>query len=221
MKPPVQPGETAVQAAPRTLPAMGARPPSVVGALPARGLRGLLRGAVVPYLSRQVHGVGQAGAAGVALLVFAVTFFFGAAAPLRGELADLQSTLDGAQGSQPRTRPTVATPQAELKDFVTRLPQRRELPALTAQIVTLAQSAGLSLDRGTYDSSTTRSGQLVRARMAFPVHGRYPDIRRFIDTTLATIPGAAVDALRFERKQIGDAEIDADIRFAIYLRGGP
>jgi hypothetical protein len=168
-----------------------------------------------------VQGVGPAGAAGVALLVFAGAFFFGAATPLRGELADMQAALDGAERSSAQSRPAGATPRAQMQDFVTRLPARRELPALTAQIVTLAQSAGLSLERGTYDSTATRSGQLVRARMSFPVHGRYPDIRRFIDATLATIPGAAVDALRFERKLIGDAEVDADIRFAIYLQGRP
>jgi len=27
--------------------------------------------------------------------------------------------------------------------------------------------------------------------------------------------------LRFERKDVGAAEIDADIRFALYLRAGP
>jgi len=58
-------------------------------------------------------------------------------------------------------------------------------------------------------------------RMTFPVHARYPDIRRFVDTTLATLPGAAVDGLRLERKDVAAAEIDADIRFALYLRRSP
>jgi hypothetical protein len=79
----------------------------------------------------------------------------------------------------------------------------------------------LALERGTYDLAPMRSGHLVRARMTFPVHGRYPDVRRFVDTTLATIPGAAVDGLRLQRKDIGAVEIDADIRFALYLRAGP
>jgi hypothetical protein len=35
------------------------------------------------------------------------------------------------------------------------------------------------------------------------------------------VPGAAVDGLRLERKDIGAAEIDADIRFAVYVRGTP
>jgi len=54
--------------------------------------------------------------------------------------------------------------------------------------------------------------------MTFPVHGRYPDIRRFIDGTLATVPGVGVEGLRLERKDIAAPEVDAEIRFALYLR---
>jgi Tfp pilus assembly protein PilO len=176
---------------------------------------------VVPYLSRQVQTLGRAGVAGVMLLVFAVAFFVGANAPLQGELEELRDTLDTARTAHAGQLPAVTAHNAELDNFMAHLPLRSELPALTLLITTQATKAGVELERGTYDVVVTPSGRLARARLSFPVHGRYPDIRRFIDGTLAAIPGAAIDALRFERKNVGDAEIDADVRFALYLRTAP
>jgi len=215
----VEPQDNALRTAPRAVAPEGARPRVARRTEPPRGLRQIMQGAVVPYLKQQVQSVGPAGVAGVALLAFAAAFFFGANSPLKGELTQLQSTLESLQSNR-ASRPSTATPapQSELNAFVKRLPARAELPALTGQIVEKATAAGIVLERGTYDFTVSHSGQLVRARLSFPVHGSYPDIRRFIDATLASVPGAAVDALRFERKNVGDAEVDADIRFAIYLR---
>ena len=197
------------------------RPPAVSRPrVPVRGLGKFVQGSLTPYVSRQVQAAGRTGVVGAALLVFAAGFFFSANSPLRSELAGLQSTLDAARASSHALLASLPAPQSELDAFVKRLPGRAELPALTGQIVAQAAAAGIALDHGTYDIAVTHSGQLVRARLSFPVHGRYPDIRRFIDATLAAIPGAAIDALSFERKTVGDAEVDADVRFAIYVRAG-
>jgi len=213
--------QVGVRMAPRALAAGGTR--GLVANQPAspRSLPQRLRGAVVPYLSRQVQSVGSAGVAGVALMVFAVAFYFGANSSLHNAVADLQSTLDTAQSVRTGPRSAAPAPPSELQAFVKGLPMRSELPALTGLIVAQAAAAGISLERGTYDFTVSHSGSLVRARMSFPVHGRYTDIRRFIDGTLAALPDAAIDGLRFERKDVGAAEIDADIRFALYLRAGP
>jgi hypothetical protein len=204
--------EPAVRAAPLT--------PSAVPR--ARALQTLVSGSVVPYVSRQVQYAGRTGVAGLALIVFALAFFIGANSPLRSHLVELQADVEDAQRPHARAEARLAqSPRAELQAFVSRLPARSELPVLTEKIVAQAATAGIALERGTYDFTVTHSGRLVRARMTFPVHGRYPDIRRFVDGTLAAIPDAAVDGLRLERKDIAAAEIDADIRFAIYLRSGP
>jgi hypothetical protein len=148
-------------------------------------------------------------------MVFAVAFFCAANSPMKGQVAELQSSLDRAQQTRAHARATTAP---SVDSFINELAGRAELPALTAKIVAAASAAGVVLERGTYDVTPTRTGLLVRVRMTFPVHARYPDIRRFVEATLTTIPGAAVDGLRLERKDIAAAEVDADIRFAVYLR---
>jgi len=213
---------SSLQAVAAPVAADGARPGLVPHAAPpARGLSGMFNRTLVPFLSRQVQTVGSTGAAGVALLVFAAAFFFGANAPLRTELGELQSTVDAGRAERAEAQAmSPAEVQGSLPAFIEHLPARSELPSITDQIVAQATAAGLTLERGTYDFTVMHSGRLVRARMAFPVHGRYPDIRRFIDATLAAVPGAGIDGLRFERKDVGSAEVDADIRFAIYVRAG-
>ena len=69
------PASTELRPAPRALAARA--PQALVANEPAapRGLARVVRGAVVPYLSRQVQGLGRAGLAGVMLVVFAIAFF--------------------------------------------------------------------------------------------------------------------------------------------------
>jgi len=173
---------------------------------------------LAPYLARQLQYVGRTGTAGAGLIVFALAFFCGASYPLKNQLAELQSSVDRAGQARAETR---GTPPPAVDSLLNNLPAQAELPVLTEKIVAAASAAGIALERGTYDVTTTRTGRLVRVRMTFPVHARYPDIRRFVDATLATLPGAAVDGLRLERKDVAAAEIDADIRFALYLRRSP
>ncbi len=211
-------------AAPATLPA--AHDGSPAAPVVRAGGRGrfpeLVSRHVVPYISHQLHYVGRTGVIGIALLLSAVVCFLSANVALRSQISQLETDLAGArQLHGANASMGDLSPAARLKTLMTKLPLRSELPAVTEAIVAQAATAGLALERGSYEVNVVRSGQIVRARLTFPVHGTYPAIRKFIDGTLATVTGAAVDGLRLERKEIGAAEIDADIRFAVYLRNGP
>jgi Tfp pilus assembly protein PilO len=194
----------------------------VAPALYSRGRRLARRFAtvVVPNLSHRVQYVGRVGVIGVALLVFSVVCFLSANSPLRHQLAGQQSDLAKTQQDQLARHRTGAdlTPTAQLQTFVSKLPARAELPAITEQVVAQASAAGLALERGSYDFTVTHSGKIVRARLSFPLQGTYPNIRQFVNRTLAAIPGAAVDGLRLERKTIGSSEISAEVSFAVFLR---
>jgi len=152
----------------------------------------------------------------------ALAFFVGTNVPLRHQVVTLQQELEAAKQarleSAANARPA---PDTDARLFLERLPARGQLPQMTETILAQASASGIALERGTYDFSVMPSRRVVRARMTFPVHGKYPDIRRFVDGTLAALPSAAVDGLRLERKDIGATEIDAQVRFAVYLREAP
>ncbi len=171
---------------------------------------------VAPYIAYQVQRGGRAGVMGIALIIFSLVCFVSANSPLRNQLADLQTEISTAHASQVVADTVVR--EVPSKTLISNLPSRAELPAVTEQIVARADAAGLALEQGSYEVKVVGSGEIARASLTFPVHGGYPNIRRFIDETLAVIPGAALDGLQLQRKEIGAAEIDAEIRFAVYLR---
>jgi hypothetical protein len=204
------------------------RPNGIVGRLPAPAahVTSFVRRAssqLVPYITHQVHYVGRAGIVGITLIVFSAVCFVSANAPMREQLTDLQSEYSSAQQLHAKTgdERSAPSPKERRAALEGKLQPRAELPAVTETIVAQAAKAGLALERGSYTVDVVRSAQLVRARLTFPVHGSYPKVREFIDGTLAAVAGATVDGLRLERKEIGAPEIDADIRFVVYLKNTP
>ncbi len=172
------------------------------------------------YLSRRAQYVGRIGIVGVSLIVFAIVTLLTANWAQHLQLTELRSDLATAQ--EMATARRLAGPDLSgaegLQTFVRKLPARSQLPVITEGIVKQAAAAGLVLERGSYDFTVTRSGQIVRYRMTFPVLGGYPNVRSFIDGTLAAIPNVGVDGLKLERKNIGAGEVEADIRFAVFMR---
>ncbi|MGH8263404.1 MAG: type 4a pilus biogenesis protein PilO [Steroidobacteraceae bacterium] len=197
--------------------------PTVVPTPPGTALASVISTRVITYLSHQAHYVGRAGIIGVALLIFSLICFLSANSPLHGQLTQLRADLASAQQTQTaRSRAGLdLTPRVQLQTLIAKLPARAELPAITERIIAQADSAGLALERGSYGVDVVQSGAIARARIVFPVHGSYPNIRSFVDGTLSAVPGAAVDGLRLERKEIGASEVDAEVRFAVYLRNSP
>ena len=167
----------------------------------------------LPMMQYQFNRVGRSGLAGAAMSLFAAIFLFAAVLPQQREISALRAELRDAQRRGPDL-----SPHLKLNRFLDNLPRRSELPSIAGKIFKLAQGAGVTLERGRYELTPLHSGHLARYRMSFPIKGSYPSIRQFIDSTLTAIPSAAVDGFRIERKAVGDANVDADLRFSIFVR---
>ena len=212
----VDPIEPETQAA-VPVPAAPLAAPLAAPALPRPLLNVRIRTAAVrsiPMLIYQVNRLGRAGTAGAGLMLIAAIFTLTAVLPQYREIAALREEIHGAQ----LAGTTDPSPHVRLGRFLDRLPKRSELPGIAGQIFKLAATAGVTLDQGRYELTPMHSGKLARYRMSFPIKGPYPNIRQFIDATLSTIPSAAVDGMRIERKTTGDANVDADLRFSIFVR---
>jgi hypothetical protein len=57
-----------------------------------------------------------------------------------------------------------------------------------------------------------------RYELEFPLKAEYPKVRDFINRTLNAVPSAGLDKLRIERKAVGDALVNADVRFVVFVR---
>ena len=195
----------------------GPRPPaavSIAARAPAiKSIRVALARSL-PMAAYQFNRIGRSGVAGTGLILFAGIFLYAAVLPQYREISALREEIREAQ----RRGPTDLSPHVRLNRFADNLPKRSELPRIAGQIFKLAASAGVTLDRGRYELAPLHSGHLARYRMSFPIKGPYPGIRQFIDATLNAVPSAAVDGFRIERKAAGDANVEADLRFSIFVR---
>lgn len=159
----------------------------------------------------QLRRLGSATLGGIVALVAAATIFISYNLQQGATLSALQAQIAHA--------PTVIAPATPKGAALASLPLRSEAPDVVAKIYEEAKAAGVELPRGQYEYVPPRDGVAARYRLTFPVHASYPQIRGFLDRTLIALPAVAVEALRIERKTVGDGSVDAEVKLAAYVRG--
>jgi Tfp pilus assembly protein PilO len=200
----------------------GLRSPAPLARAAAPGLARRLLGRLgqdwLPRAAWSISRTGRSGLVGVALLLSAAVFLVSTHLRLVAEVEALRADLAVARGKAQAVAPDAAVdPAATLRA----LPGRDEVPALLGQLFGQAAAARLAIDTAKYEISSTKSTSAVRYQIAFPVTGPYPQIRAFIDATLATMPALAISDLSLERKSIGDGTVEALLRVDLYTRSGP
>jgi hypothetical protein len=195
-------------------PSSAPAPVGLAAAVPVRKFMGIALARAVPMVMYQMNRIGRNGMAGSALILFTAVFFFSAVLPQFQQIAALKSDILQAQPHAGAG----TTPPVRLNKFLDSLPKRSDLPQIAAQIFGLAAVAGVTLERGRYELTPMHSGHLARYRMVFPIKGRYPAIRHFVDATLMAIPSAAVEGLRIERKSVGEDNVEVELGFSVFVR---
>jgi hypothetical protein len=115
-----------------------------------------------------------------------------------------------------------ATPDQNLAAFQRTLGERRYVEQQVRTLFGLAAKAGLSLQQGDYRSGYDQGARVHTYQVTLPVRGSYKSVWRFAMMALAAIPFASLDEVSLRREAVGEATIDARLRFTLYLReGGP
>jgi hypothetical protein len=169
-------------------------------------------------LLRQVLEVlGPAGVVGLGVLLFAGAFFFSALDPAEREV---QAQALGAERLRTRTlaQPGAASDAGDdLRRFYALFPPTERLSGELERLYALARKANVELQQGEYRLEAKNPG-LAAYHISLPIRGAYPQIREFVAATLAEVPIASVDALRFERKKVGETSLEAQVRLTLYFR---
>ena len=160
--------------------------------------------------------LGPAGVAGIGLLVFCVPLYLGSVAPAEREVAR-RTAAAAAQRAKLPTQP-VAAPEgvAELERFYRHFPTLDGLQGELEAVYAHARASRLQLSQGEY--RLEKGPGLAAYRVTLPVRGSYAQLRQFVGHILKEMPTASLDALRFDRKKAGDAQVEAQVRLTIYLR---
>lgn len=184
---------------------------------------GTARNAVVRFeraalwCRRGIGAAGPIGWAGLGTLLVAFVAAWSVLLPQQENLSALRERLLAAQSRSRDGAEQAASPARQSSEFLRRLPTRSDVPAILGVVLEQAQSAELGLESGSYEWRPAREGAFAQYRIALPVHGSYPSIRRFVEATLAAAPPVALESLRIARDDIEESVVDAEISFVIYL----
>lgn len=185
-----------------------------------------LRGSFGPldtrYLMRRAPVLlGWPGVAGIALLLACCVFYFSTIQQAQEKLAStrlgvlaLQDQLKSAGNGQAADQ---HTPEEQVARFYRLFPRNKDLPQCMEKIFASAQSQGIGLEQGEYKVTRDKEGRLVRFQMTFPVRGDYPRIRKFLTSLMADIPALSLQQVKFKRQKVGDAMVEANINFVLFL----
>lgn len=161
--------------------------------------------------------IGAAGVLGLGVLVFCIPFYLTAVAPAERELEAQRSAAKRLKARSPY-QPVSSDNRAEkLRRFQNLFPPVEQLTDELEHLYSLARNAKLELQTGEYRLEARGPG-LAAYRVTLPIRGAYPQIREFIGAVLEDMPIASLDALRFERKKVGEAQLEAQVRLTIHFR---
>jgi hypothetical protein len=180
-------------------------------------------GLVIWRLRRLARAISLPAALAVGLLAFEAAFYFSAMAPVLDEQAKLRSevALLGQTSAQSRGHATpISDPRTELAEFYAALARPANAPDLLRRLHRAARDQGLMLDQAEYRPLPDPEGKLTRYQILLPAKGTYPEVRRFLVQASGDVPGLAVDSINFQRQQIGDPVVEAQIKLTLFL-GGP
>lgn len=159
------------------------------------------------------------GFTGLLLLIVGIAIYVFGVLPAREHLRLLaaeQIQLVARLGSRGNeaARPSE---RGQLSNFYAFFPLTEAVPELLGQIARAAQRNRLSLDKGEYRLGRDKDFRLARYQVTFPMRGSYTQVRGFVNAVLDAVPAAALDELTLKRESIGDQDLEARVRFTLFL----
>jgi hypothetical protein len=159
--------------------------------------------------------VGIAAGAAVVAGLAALAWLAGAT-----DLLEHKQSLVARMATLPRSEPKPAMPSTNdnLALFYRSLGDRSHAEGQLRMFFALADKAGLVLSKGEYREAFDSNARVYTYQLTLPVKGSYRAIRDFAMQSLRAIPFASLDEISFRRDAIGDANVEARLRFTLYLR---
>ena len=142
-------------------------------------------------------------------------------------LVDEQHRLHAAQAHSTAERGSPAT--QGLRSFYGQMGNRADTEQYLAVFFRLAEKkdedaddeTAVHLDQGEYRWQVDNNSKTYRYQMLFPVKAPYASIRRYCERVLKALPFASLDELSFKREAIDAEELEASLRFSLFLKDVP
>lgn len=178
---------------------------------------------VVWQVRKTLNLLGWPGVLGVSLITFSLLASPIFLLPVWLEARDVQVQASllresAAQRGDVRRR---TDPAAQLAEFYRIFPGTDSITETLDRIYQAAAENHIILSQGDYSLASAESQALQRYEVNLPVRGKYAQVRNFIAKVLAENSNAALLSITMTRNNATDIGVDAQVRFALYLRDTP
>jgi len=162
--------------------------------------------------------LGIVGLLGSALLVLALGVFFSLVQPLHQQTQHQQQQFDRLHAVAKKTavKPVLVKP-----DPLAMLPPDSSAAAALGELEQLADDNGFELTRGQYSVAAVNGAQLSRWQLVFQVETDYPSLHAFVAAALARLPNLVLDEVKLKRERIENVDLQAELRFSLFLGNAP
>ena len=173
-------------------------------------------------LARGLERLGWPGILGLGLLAFMASFYFSTFLPEQLQREQLRSELErAAENSRiPTAGQHLRNIDGMLSEFYGAFPPSDRVADALGRIYAAAYAQSLHIEQGEYRATRDKVGNITHYQIVFPVKGTYPQVRMFVALSLAQLPNLALESVEFDRNKIGEPQIEAKIKFVMFLGQG-
>jgi hypothetical protein len=166
-------------------------------------------------LEAALAALGPPGVIAIGIFLSAAAFYFLGVLPAERAAAEKQRLAAHKPVRLVPVQRVSENPQIER--FYALFPPAERLTDQLERVHRFAATAGVQVMKGDYRLEG-KEGALDALHISLPVRGSYAEIRRFVALVLKEMPVASLDALRFERRKVGEPQLDAQIQLTVYFR---
>ena len=159
-----------------------------------------------------VEGFGIPGIAAVVILSVVVGYYLRVVLPLEQQLMAMGGEIVTVSNKGQR----VSDPKVQIEDFQAFF-RERDLEGQLKELNEAGTVAGIMVKRMEYRMLDDQRAKLKQYQIVMPVTSSYPNIRKFVSVALAKVPALSLDHIAFQRKRVGDAAVEAELRFTLFL----
>ena len=163
---------------------------------------------------------GWAWPAALLLLVAAAAMHWLVLQPVREALAATRSELGREQvatHAKPALSPALS--EGEQLAAVRAVLQNAPEPAeLVRRMSGLAQAEQIILPQGEYVQQLHSTTQVRQVHVTQSVRASYPQLRRYIQAVLRTIPNASLDQVAARRDNVGQSQLEVRLRWSFWMQ---
>ena len=168
-------------------------------------------------LNQLLRRLGAAGILGLGVLLACAGFYASGLEPAQQQLAAQRAAVERLHARAPVQTVAASGRADDLRRFYSLFPATADLAGELERLYRLGRGAGLELAQGEYRLERRPLGPWAY-RVTLPVRGTYPQLREFLGALLKDMPIASLDAVRFERKKVAEAQLEAQLRVTVYVR---